>query len=107
MIRSLWLKLIAPIDGPLMAFTALLLLVALFAMVSASPERMTTQLVNLGVALVVMRVVAQIPPQRLMRLALPVYLVGILLPPSPCSATFRKARGAGSISGSCASSLPN
>ena len=79
MIRSLWLKLIAPIDGPLMAFTALLLMVALFTMASASPERMTTQIVNLGVALVVMRVVAQIPPQRLMRLALPVYLIGILL----------------------------
>ncbi len=79
MIRNLWLKLIAPIDGPLMGFTALLLLVALFAMASASPERMTTQLVNLGVALVVMRVVAQIPPQRLMRLALPTYLIGILL----------------------------
>ncbi len=79
MIRNLWLKLIAPIDGPLMGFTALLLLVALFTMASASPERMSTQLVNLGVALVVMRVVAQIPPQRLMRLALPTYLIGILL----------------------------
>ncbi len=62
-----------------MGFTALLLLVALFTMGSASPERMTTQFINLGVALVVMRVVAQIPPQRLMRLALPVYLIGILL----------------------------
>jgi rod shape determining protein RodA len=79
MIRNLWLKLIAPIDGPLMAFSGLLLLVALIAMGSASPERMTAQLVNLGVALAVMRVAAQIPPQRLMHLALPVYLFGILL----------------------------
>jgi rod shape determining protein RodA len=79
MIRNLWLKLIAPIDGPLMAFSGLLLLVALIAMGSASPERMTAQLVNLGVALAVMRVVAQLPPQRLMHLALPIYLFGVLL----------------------------
>jgi len=78
-IRDLWLKLTAPIDGPLMVFSGLLLLIALVALGSASPERMTTQLVNLGVALAVMRVVAQIPPQRLMHLALPVYLFGILL----------------------------
>jgi rod shape determining protein RodA len=78
-IRNLWLKLIAPIDGPLMAFSGLLLLVALIAMGSASPERMTAQLVNLGVALAVMRVVAQLPPQRLMHLALPIYLFGVLL----------------------------
>jgi rod shape determining protein RodA len=78
-IKNLWLKLLAPIDGPLMAFSGLLLLVALIAMGSASPERMAAQLINLGVALAVMRVVAQIPPQRLMHLALPVYLFGLLL----------------------------
>lgn len=79
MIRNLWLKFVAPIDGPLMAFTGLLLLTALVAMASASPERMTAHLVNLGVALVVMRVVAQVPPQRLLHLALPVYVFGLLL----------------------------
>ena len=79
MLRNLWQKLIGPIDGPLMGFTALLLLVALIAVASASPERMTAQLVNLAVALAVMRVVAQMPPQRLMHLALPIYVVGILL----------------------------
>jgi rod shape determining protein RodA len=79
MIRNLWRKLVTPIDGPLMGFTALLLGVALIAVASASPERIGAQLVNLGVALVVMRVVAQIPPQRLMHLALPVYVFGVLL----------------------------
>jgi rod shape determining protein RodA len=79
MIRELWQKLVAPIDGPLMGFTGLLLLVALIAMGSASPERMTAQLVNLAVALAVMRIVAQIPPQRLMHLAPPIYVVGVLL----------------------------
>jgi rod shape determining protein RodA len=79
MIRTLWRKLVTPIDGPLLGFTGLLLIVATIAMASASPERMTAHFVNLGVALVVMRVVAQIPPQRLMHLALPVYVVGLLL----------------------------
>ena len=79
MIRRLWQKLVAPIDGPLMGFTTLLLGVTLIAIASASPERMTAQLVNLGVALVVMRAVAEVPPQRLMHLALPIYIVGVLL----------------------------
>jgi len=79
MIRSLWQKFTAPIDGPLMLFAGILLAVALVTMGSASPQRMPTQLANLGVALVVMRIVAQIPPQRLMHLALPVYVVGVLL----------------------------
>ena len=79
MIRNLWRQLVTPIDGPLMGFTVLLLIVATVAMASASPERMTAHFVNLGVALTVMRVVAQVPPQQLMRLALPAYVVGLLL----------------------------
>ncbi len=79
MIRNLWLKLVAPIDWPLMGFTALLLGVALVAVGSASPERMGAQLQNLAVALIVMRVIAQVPPQRLMQLALPLFIFGVLL----------------------------
>jgi rod shape determining protein RodA len=79
MIRNLWLRLTAPIDGPLMGFSGLLLLVAVVALASASPERMTAQLINITVALTVMRVVAQVPPQRLMHLALPVYVLGTAL----------------------------
>jgi rod shape determining protein RodA len=78
-IRTLWQKLVAPIDGPLMGFTALLLGVALASMASASPERLTTSLVHIAVALVIMRVVAQIPPQRLMHFAPPIYIAGLLL----------------------------
>lgn len=79
MMRSFWHRLIAPIDRPLMGFTALLLVVTLVAIGSASPERMTAQFINVMVALAVMRIVAQVPPQRLMHLALPVYLFGVLL----------------------------
>jgi rod shape determining protein RodA len=77
--RLLWQKLVAPIDGPLMALTFCILVIAFIIISSASPERVTSQLINVGVALVVMRLIAQMPPQRLMHLALPIYIVGILL----------------------------
>ncbi|MBU1236440.1 MAG: rod shape-determining protein RodA [Gammaproteobacteria bacterium] len=69
----------APIDVPLMLVTGLLLLVALAMVASAAPERIGNQVFNMSVALVVMRIVAQTPPQRLMHLALPVYVGGLLL----------------------------
>jgi rod shape determining protein RodA len=78
-IRDLLRRLIAPIDPPLMLITGLLLLLAVGVMGSASPERLNTQLMNIGVALILMRGVAQVPPQRLMQLALPAYLLGLLL----------------------------
>ncbi|WIM04942.1 MAG: rod shape-determining protein RodA [Candidatus Nitricoxidivorans perseverans] len=77
--RQLWQKLAAPVDEPLMAFSMLLLGVSLLALASASPERLGSQFVNIAVALAVMRVAAQVPPQRLMHLALPVYVFGVLL----------------------------
>jgi rod shape determining protein RodA len=79
MLRRLWFKLADPIDTTLMTVSGLLLLLAFALMASASPERMTAQLLNTAAALVVMRVVAQLPPQRLMHLALPIYVVGIVL----------------------------
>ena len=79
MLGNLWQRLAAPIDRPLMTFSGLLLLVAVIALGSASPERMAAQLLNIAVALTVMRIIAQIPPQRLMHMALPAYALGILL----------------------------
>ena len=79
MVRNLMQRLIAPIDPPLMAIAGLLLLLAVGVMGSASPERLNAQLLNVAVALVVMRIMAQVPPQRLMHLAVPVYLVGLML----------------------------
>lgn len=78
-LRQWWLRLIDPIDPPLMVITGLLLATATGLMASASPERMSNQLTHLGISLVVMRVVAQIPPQQLLRLAVPMYLVGLFL----------------------------
>jgi rod shape determining protein RodA len=77
--RALWRRLVAPIDGPLMAITALLLLLALLVIGSASPERVTSQLFSMVVSLVLMRMVAELPPQRLMHLAPLVFVFGLLL----------------------------
>ncbi|MCZ7654656.1 MAG: rod shape-determining protein RodA [Rhodocyclaceae bacterium] len=77
--REWGLRLIAPIDAALLALLALLLCYALLLLTSASPERLNNQLINIAVALVAMRVAAQVPPQRLMHIALPLYLGGVLL----------------------------
>ncbi|MEI8162368.1 MAG: rod shape-determining protein RodA [Betaproteobacteria bacterium] len=79
MIRDLPQRLIAPLDPSLMLIAGLLLLMSIGVMGSASPERLNSQLINVAVALVVMRALAQVPPQRLMHLAVPVYLIGLLL----------------------------
>jgi len=79
MLRRLWFKLADPVDAPLMMFAFLLLVTALVVVGSASPERVSSQLLNMGAALFCMRVMAQVPPQRLMHLALPAYVLGIVL----------------------------
>lgn len=82
MIKQLWNRLVAPLDPPLLGVTAFLLAYAflvLFSATSEFPHRMNNHLINLTAALVVMRVVAGQPPQRLMSLAVPIYVVGLLL----------------------------
>ena len=69
------------IDGPLMAVLALTIALGVTVVYSASgggsPERLFGQMRNLGVALVAMWVLAQVQPQLLMRLAVPLYVVGL------------------------------
>jgi rod shape determining protein RodA len=79
MLRRLWLKLVDPLDPPLLAIMGLLLLVAMIVVASASPDRVPAQLLNMLAAVVFMRLMAQVPPQKLMHLALPTYALGILL----------------------------
>ncbi len=70
------------IDGPLLSIATLLMLVGLAALYSASganAERVGAQAVNILVALLVMWGVANISPERLLRFAVPIYLVGIIL----------------------------
>ncbi|MEZ5614734.1 MAG: rod shape-determining protein RodA [Rhodocyclaceae bacterium] len=75
-----WLgRLLAPVDPVLFGLLAVLLGYGLLLLTSASPERLNNQFINLAAALVAMRIAAQVPPQRLMHLALPLYLGGVLL----------------------------
>ena len=68
------------IDGTLFAIALALAALGLATLFSASyeqPARVTAQLVNLAAAFVAMWLAAQVPPQTLMRFALPAYVIGI------------------------------
>jgi rod shape determining protein RodA len=71
------------IDGPLMAALALTLALGLTVVYSASggpsAERIVGQARNLGLALFMLWLFAQVHPQVLMRLALPLYVGGLAL----------------------------
>jgi len=70
------------IDGTLFGIVVALLAVGVLVIVSASnlsAARVTGQLANMLIALGVMWLFASIPPHFLMRLALPLYVVGLLL----------------------------
>ena len=70
---------LAPLDGPLMLVVLGILGFATVVMVSASPERLGTLGLNIAVAFAVMWVAASLPPQRMMSIALPIYILGVLL----------------------------
>ena len=81
-LHTLVQRLLAPIDPPLMVITALLIGFGLLVLASASndsPARFNSQIMNLGVSLVLMWGVAQVPPRTLMRFAVPIYVGGLLL----------------------------
>ncbi len=70
------------VDGPLLAAVLLVMAVGLVVIYSGSNQsmpRVTAQSVNLLVALGVMYGFANIPPHFLMRIALPIYVLGVLL----------------------------
>ncbi|MCL2298128.1 MAG: rod shape-determining protein RodA [Proteobacteria bacterium] len=78
----IWLRFTHRIDGPLMAIVLLLLAVGavvLFSAVAPDTGRFIQQMKSIGLALIVMWIVANIPPHRLAQIALPLYLVGVLL----------------------------
>lgn len=81
-IKKIWHYLVRYIDNFLLAGIFLLMLTGLIVLYSASGgshARVISQLVNMAVACVVMWTVANIPPQRIMRLALPIYVLGVIL----------------------------
>ena len=69
-------------DGPLLLAALILSLIGLITMYSVGPDhgaRFVGHARNLLIAAVVMFAVAQIPPQRMMALAIPMYTVGVAL----------------------------
>lgn len=82
MISKLLLHLFKHIDGFLMACLFFAMLVSLFVIYSASGQsldRLSAQIINMSVALFILWVAANISPQQLERVALLLYVVGVLL----------------------------
>ena len=78
----LWHYLTRYVDGLLLAGILLLMLtglVTLYSATDASLGRVTNQATNMLIALGVMWLVANIPLQHIMRIALPIYATGLLL----------------------------
>lgn len=79
---QLWARATAHFDAPLMSVVLALMGIGVFTIFSATyneQNRLITQMVNMGVAFVCMWGVSQIPPQKLVRLAIPLYFFGIVL----------------------------
>jgi rod shape determining protein RodA len=83
--RPLWAVLkpyLAVFDGPLALIIFLILSVGIVTLYSAGidfPGRVEDQLRNILIAFVVMWIAAIVPPQTLMRFAVPIYTIGIAL----------------------------
>ncbi len=76
------IRLVAHIDAPLLVIALALMAFGLATIHSATydaNDRAFSQLVNMTVGLTVMWAVAQLPPQKLMRFAVPLYIVGVIL----------------------------
>ncbi|MEC5384823.1 rod shape-determining protein RodA [Uliginosibacterium sp. H3] len=75
-----WIRrLFAPIDPWLFGILTATLAGAFVVMMSASPERFQSHCMNILVGLTVLWVTAHMRPQNLYNLALPLYVVGVLL----------------------------
>lgn len=80
--KKLWHYFTRYIDGFLLGGILLLMLVGLIVLYSASGanlNRVSNQSINMLVALAIMWLVANIPLQHILRIALPMYLLGITL----------------------------
>jgi rod shape determining protein RodA len=72
-------RITAPLDGTLVAIVAALMTLGCITLYSAAPSRLPGQIVNLLVAFGLMWIAANLPPQQLMRFAVPVYFGGLAL----------------------------
>ena len=75
-------RLTGNLDGPLLAITLVLMVFGLFTIFSATyytANRAFDQTLNMMVGVVVMWAAAQLPPQKLMRFSVPLYVIGVFL----------------------------
>jgi rod shape determining protein RodA len=82
LLHRLWVRIVEHLDGPLLLITGALMAVGLATIYSATYDannRALNQLLNMAVGLAVMWGVAQLPPQKLMRFAVPLYVLGLVL----------------------------
>lgn len=82
MIRLLFKRATAHFDEFLLGtllFTMTVALIVLYSASGQSLDRMTSQLINIVVALGVLWVFSNVPPRHLQRIAVPVYLLGMVL----------------------------
>ena len=81
-LQRLRVRLVEHLDGPLLLVTVAIMAIGLATVFSATYDannRALAQTLNMLVGLCVMWTVAQLPPQKLMRFGVPLYLVGVLL----------------------------
>ncbi len=82
MINRLYAYLVKHLDRYLLTLVAILLvmgLLILYSAAGASLERVAAQMANIGVALVLMWIAANVPLHYLSRIALPLYVLGLAL----------------------------
>jgi len=82
LLARLWELLARPVDSYLMSAALAIVGIGLVTLFSASDQsvaRVTSQAASLGFALVLMWIVANVPPQQLARAALPLYALAVLL----------------------------
>lgn len=81
-LRRGWLNATAHIDFPLLFIVLGIMGIGIATVNSATIDtshRMLAQTGNMCIALVVMWLVSRVPPQKLMRFAVPLYVIGVLL----------------------------
>lgn len=77
-----WRQLIAHVDFPLLFITLAIMSIGLVTVYSATidgNQRVLAQLGNMGVAMLIMWLIARLQPQKIMNFAVPLYVVGLLL----------------------------
>src|SRR5947207_36984 len=82
LVATIWEVLARRVDSYLMAAALAIVGIGLITLFSASDQnisRVTSQVMSLGFALLLMWVVANIQPRQLARAALPLYIMGVLL----------------------------